>query len=149
MLRKATVLLGVLSISLIVVGCQTISSAPAPRLALPVNPVSSLDATSWRVKLVAGRGLMDHLSLNIDFKINGEVVGFSGCNRFMGRYEIVDSYLHIESLASSRKLCSKVIMNQEFLLLNELRKPLLLSQTDNRVIKLINNESEVTILMMQ
>ena len=75
--------------------------------------------------------------------------GFSGCNRFKGQYEIINSRLEVGPLASTRKYCSKVIMNQEHLLLNELSKSLLLSQKDNRVIQLINNKGEVTRLMMQ
>ena len=134
--------------SLLISGCQTTSSL-STNTATNGAEISSLNNTSWTVQSVAGRGLMEYLSLTLNFKNNSEVEGFSGCNRFKGQYEIINSQLEVGPLASSRKHCSKVIMYQEHLLLNELSQPLTLSQKDNRVIQLINNNGEVTRLMMQ
>ncbi|WP_036552157.1 META domain-containing protein [Neptunomonas japonica] len=134
--------------SLLIVGCQTTSNLPA-KTSTSGTEITTLDNTSWIVQSVAGRGLMEYLSLTLNFKSDSEVEGFSGCNRFKGQYEIINSRLEIGPLASTRKYCSKVIMYQEHLLLNELSQPLTLSQMDNRVIQLINNKSEVTRLMMQ
>jgi heat shock protein HslJ len=111
--------------------------------------ITSLSNTSWVVQSVAGRGLMEHISLTIHFKNNSEIEGFSGCNRFKGQYEIINSRLEVGPLALTRKYCSKVTMYQEHLLLNELSQSLVLSQRDNRGIQLINNKGEVTRLMMQ
>jgi heat shock protein HslJ len=134
--------------SLLISGCQTTSSL-STNTATNGAEISSLNNTSWTVQSVAGRGLMEYLSLTLNFKNNREVEGFSGCNRFKGQYEIINSQLEVGPLASTRKHCSKVIMYQEHLLLNELSQPLTLSQKDNRVIQLINNNGEVTRLMMQ
>jgi heat shock protein HslJ len=134
--------------SLLISGCQTTSNL-STNTATNGAEISSLNNTSWTVQSVAGRGLMEYLSLTLNFKNNREVEGFSGCNRFKGQYEIINSQLEVGPLASTRKHCSKVIMYQEHLLLNELSQPLTLSQKDNRVIQLINNNGEVTRLMMQ
>lgn len=140
--------------SLLISGCQTTpnllsNSSTSKELTNNSAAITSLNNTSWVVQSVAGRGLMEYLSLTLHFKSHSEIEGFSGCNRFKGQYEIINSRLEVGPLASTRKYCSKVIMNQEHLLLNELSKPLFLSQKDNRVIQLINNKGEVTRLMMQ
>ena len=134
--------------SLFIGGCQTTSNLPIDTSNKGVE-ITSLSNTSWVVQSVADRGLMEYLSLTLHFKSHSEVEGFSGCNRFKGQYEIINSRLEIGPLASTRKYCSKVKMYQEHLLLNELSQSLILSQRDNRVIQLINNKGEVTRLMMQ
>lgn len=133
---------------ILIAGCQTTSNL-STHTSTSGTEITSLDNTSWVVQSVADRGLMEYLSLTLNFKSNSEVEGFSGCNQFKGQYEIINSRLEIGTLASTRKYCSKVIMYQEQLLLNELSQPLVLSQMDNRVIQLINNKNEITRLMMQ
>lgn len=134
--------------SLLAVGCKTTTVDMPPQANKPSYPVTSLKDTSWNVLSVASRGLMRHPTLTFSFK-EDQVIGFSGCNQFKGSYTVIDSRLEISELITTRKLCSKVIMFQEYLLLNELKKTLILSKTDYRVIQLTNNNGEVTILNMQ
>jgi heat shock protein HslJ len=133
---------------LFIAGCQS-----TPNLAIDTSSkgaeISSLSNTSWVVQSVAGRGLMEYLSLTLQFNNNSEVEGFSGCNRFKGQYEIINSRLEVGPLISTRQYCSKVKMYQEHLLLNELSQSLVLSQKETRVIHLINNKGEISRLMMQ
>lgn len=134
--------------SMLAVGCKTAPVDMAQQASSFSSPVVSLKDSSWNVLSVASRGLMDLPKLTLSFK-EAEVSGFSGCNQFRGRYTVVDSRLEVGELLTTRKLCSKVIMFQEYLLLNELKKTLFLSRTDNRVILLTNNNGEATTLSMQ
>lgn len=134
--------------SLLAVGCTTAPVQMTLQTNIPSSPVVSVKNSAWSVLSVASRGLMDYPKLTLSFD-EAEVSGFSGCNQFRGGYTIVDSRLEVGELSTTRKLCSKVIMFQEYLLLNELKKILLLSRTDNRVILLKNNNGEVTTLSMQ
>ncbi|WP_372737808.1 META domain-containing protein [Neptunomonas sp.] len=134
--------------SFLAVSCKTTPVNTTPHANKHSYPVTSLKNSSWNVPSVASRGLMDYPKLTFTFK-ETEISGFSGCNRFRGSYTVLDSRLEIDELITTRKLCSKVVMFQEYLLLNELKKTLVLSMTDNRVIQLTNNTGEVTILSMQ
>lgn len=134
--------------SSVMAGCQSTSSYVTQEISQNSYPVDSLMGSSWYATSIAGRGLMDYPKLTLSFEDN-QVVGFSGCNHLKGQYSILNSRLEIRELISTRKLCSKVLMFQEHLLLNELKKPLLLSMTDNKVIRLINNDNDITTFKMQ
>ncbi len=147
--NKMLRIIGLIVVSFICAGCQSNPSVPIGNVSVTGDPIASLKATSWSVKTVAGRGLMEYLTLTLTFDNEVELTGFSGCNWFKGHYKITSSQLEVEALSSTKKYCSKVIMYQEHLLLKELSKPLTLSQKNNKVIQLINNKGKVTSLMMQ
>jgi heat shock protein HslJ len=71
---------------------------------------------------------------NLTFEA-GKVGGFAGCNSFFGTYTQQGSSLSISSLASTRKVCEKTIMQSEtkFLALLEKNRRFLISQDGMRL----------------
>jgi heat shock protein HslJ len=57
--------------------------------------------TTWR--LVGAQG---DTPLTVTFSADGQITGFSGCNTFMGRYDVDDHTLPVGSLASTRRACA-------------------------------------------
>lgn len=88
------------------------ASAPAPD---PFNPAATqlLDNTQWQLvewKRADGtlRAIPGARPLTLDLSTaNGQrrASGFSGCNRYMGRYTLKDGLLSFDQLAGTRMAC--------------------------------------------
>jgi heat shock protein HslJ len=74
----------------------------------PENPVLPLTNTYWKLVEVRGQQVPAaekareaHMILLDDGRVNG----FSGCNRFMGRYQVEGSNLLFDAMGSTRMAC--------------------------------------------
>lgn len=78
------------------------------------RPIADLAGSEW--------GLRDgDPEIFIAFKIDGEVIGFGGCNNVFGQYTRDGDALHFGALASTRKMCADK-MESEAAFLNTLRE---------------------------
>ncbi len=73
--------------------------------------------TEWR--FVGGEG---NEPLTVRFTKEGQISGFSGCNTYTGRYEVMDDTLSVGPLASTRRAClSPALQTQEQTYLQDLQ----------------------------
>lgn len=83
--------------------CATVLAKPKPDRVL-----YSLAGSEW--------GLKGEPDPFVQFKSNGELLGFGGCNNFFGNYDLNGTILTIGPLASTKKLClGNMDIEQNFL----------------------------------
>lgn len=109
------------------------------------EPSDLFEGAEWTVHSLAGRPLPEKVSVTISFLDDDRVAGSSGCNRFMGGYELTGEGLSFGQIAGTRMACPEPQMQteQRFLaLLQDVNRfeitpdgALLLITTDNKRIK--------------
>lgn len=67
----------------------------------------------WLLEDLAGGGVMDYLQTKVTLTEDGKIFGNAGCNNYTGTYQINGNNIKISSLASTRKMCTPAVMNQE------------------------------------
>ena len=74
--------------------------------------------SAWRLA-----GFQGDTPLTVTFASDGRISGFSGCNTFMGRYDVDDQALSVGPLASTRRACATPELRaQEQRFLNDLQQ---------------------------
>jgi heat shock protein HslJ len=88
-------------------------------------PVAPLFGTDWAIVALRAGGravpeqpVVGHPRLHL--AEDGTVTGSTGCNRFMGRYQVTGSKLTVGRLATTRMACDEPAASQEALLLQVL-----------------------------
>lgn len=135
MLRKVTLLAS----ACLLAACQTVQVPDQGKPPKSLTPAKTIQG-KWIIESIADRGVIDYLQMQINFKDNGQVSGFAGCNRFLGRYQFGRSYLNVKKLATTRKMCAPAIMHQEKLLISELKNPIQAFQLKPGVLILESHE---------
>lgn len=82
-------------------------SCPVPTVASAANP-ANLAGTQW-----AFPGEVGKTARLIQFRSEGKVGGFTGCNRFTGSYSQDGFALTIGPLATTRRACLPDVMKRE------------------------------------
>ncbi len=73
---------------------------------------------TWRLV-----GFQGDTPLTVTFAADGRISGFSGCNTFIGRYDVDDQALSVGPLASTRRACATPeLQTQEQRFLNDLQE---------------------------
>ncbi|WP_413111433.1 META domain-containing protein [Thaumasiovibrio sp. DFM-14] len=105
-------------------GCTTTTMTPS---------VSEADLLhhNWKLVEIDGEVVnashqLNHPHLEIGEAMNSN--GFSGCNNFMGKAELVDDKFRIEQLLSTKKACAESMM-----------------QTESKMLKTLGSWSEIII----
>ncbi|MFC2037136.1 META domain-containing protein [Chloroflexota bacterium] len=80
----------------------------------PAQPGISLESTEWVLLRLGTSHLVpgSHITLSFD---GGQVSGYGGCNRYRGRYEVVDGALSIPEITRTARACPGLegVMDQE------------------------------------
>jgi sugar/nucleoside kinase (ribokinase family) len=101
----------------------------------PPGGLAALDGTAWRARRF-GAGL-EHVppaGAEFSLEVHGDrVAGRSGCNRFMGGWEVADDRVRIGPLAGTMMYCDG-LMDLEAAYLTALQASTNLSRTGNRLI---------------
>lgn len=82
------------------------------------DPRALLEGPEWTVKALAGEPLPGAVKVTINFLENDRVAGSSGCNRFMGGYQLSGEGLSFSPIATTRMACPeapKMQIEQRFL----------------------------------
>lgn len=69
--------------------------------------------SEWWVEDILGGGVVDRSRTTIQFAENQRVAGNSGCNRYMGGYQLSGENLTFSALAGTMMACPEALMNQE------------------------------------
>ncbi|WP_308254713.1 YbaY family lipoprotein [Geminocystis sp. GBBB08] len=76
------------------------------------SPLSSF-LGEWLLEDLAGKGVIDFLQTTVTLTQDGKIFGNAGCNNYTGTYQITGNKIKISPLASTRKMCTPAVMDQE------------------------------------
>lgn len=82
------------------------------------DPLRLLQGAQWQVLRMAGKAFSDDQAAWLSFLPENRLAGNSGCNRFMGSYQLSAEGLSFHGLAGTRMACSPQQMTTESRLLN-------------------------------
>lgn len=111
----------------------TACSAPGP----------TLDGRWIVTDMVDYKSLRNHTPW-MEFKA-GKVHGHSGCNAFVGTYEIIKGELVFDSIGTAQKICYGPEVKQESALLNLLNRNLMINKDNGNLELYINELKAITL----
>ncbi|MFN2359975.1 MAG: META domain-containing protein [Marinobacter sp.] len=97
---------------LLLAGCAGSSVSDGPGGDVVAMPLTN---TYWQLVSVAGQEVpetADQQKPHILFLDDGRVSGFSGCNQYMGNYQVEGENLLFDSMSSTRKACDDSMVEQ-------------------------------------
>ncbi|MDO6683474.1 MULTISPECIES: META domain-containing protein [unclassified Oceanobacter] len=75
---------------------------------------SLASALEWQVEDINQGGIIDYSMITVNFGMDGQVSGSSGCNQYSGRWQQLDNGdIRFDQLISTRKACAPALMMQE------------------------------------
>ncbi|GGD10516.1 HslJ [Halopseudomonas salina] len=77
------------------------------------DPSSLLTGVVWQIQEVANKEVIDSTTVTIEFSEGGRVSGGTGCNRFMGGYDLTGEGLTFRQVGSTMMACRDALMTQE------------------------------------
>lgn len=77
------------------------------------DPERLLQGVTWHITHIDDQALSNDAHAYIEFLVNNEITGSSGCNRFFGKYALTGETLTSEDLGSTRMACPSSLMAQE------------------------------------
>jgi len=77
------------------------------------SPASLLEGAEWKVRSLAGEPVPDAVAVSIRFLEDNRIAGSSGCNRFMGGYELTGEGLSFGQIAGTMMACPEPRMQIE------------------------------------
>ncbi|MGM0742470.1 MAG: META domain-containing protein [Pseudomonadota bacterium] len=86
------------------------------------DPASLLIGGEWHIEHMGGAGIVDSSAPAIGFDAGGRVAGTSGCNRFVGGYELTGEGLSFSQMGATLMACPEALMTQERRLLDALEQ---------------------------
>ena len=106
------------------------------------EPRALLEGPEWTVNSLAGDPLPDEVSVSINFLEDDRVAGSSGCNRFMGGYELTGEGLSFGQIAGTMMACPEPQMKTEQHFLELLRGVTRFEITPDGGLLLITSDDE-------
>ena len=76
----------------------------------------------WLIEEIGGKAVIAKSLPTINFGDDGKISGNGSCNRYFGPYALTGEGLRFSDLASSMMACEQPLMDQEALLLKNLRE---------------------------
>lgn len=77
---------------------------------------------SWKVQTTQEKAVINNSSARLSFNHENKLSGSASCNNFSSSYSTHDNALTITPMATTRKMCSPALMEQELQLLRALNK---------------------------
>lgn len=84
------------------------------------DPASLLTGVTWQIEDVGGKGIIGSSEITMNFAPNGRVSGGSGCNRFLGGFDLTGEELSFGQMAGTMMACPEALMIQERAVLDAL-----------------------------
>lgn len=112
---------------------------------MPVSTPGRSDLVGrWLVDDIDNRPVVSNSSATIEFTQDDRVVGNASCNRFVGSYVLSGSNLSFGQLATTKKMCTGPLMEQENRFLDALSQVTGLRFEQGRLFLLDGNGTSVT-----
>lgn len=103
--------------------CFTVLLFPLlPALAGGADAEGELAGSSWLLREIEGRAVLEATRATLTFESADKVGGDGGCNRFFGGVEIDGRAIAFGPLGSTRRACGQAIDDQEISYLGALAK---------------------------
>ncbi len=77
------------------------------------EPSALLEGPEWQVRALAGEPVPDQVAVTIQFLEDNRIAGSSGCNRFMGGYQLSGEGLSFGQVAGTMMACPDAQMETE------------------------------------
>jgi heat shock protein HslJ len=97
----------------LVLGLAAVSAVADQHVDAGDEAADGLVGSEWWVEDILGGGVVDRSRTTIQFVEAQRVAGNSGCNRYMGGYELSGKALSFGVLAGTMMACPEALMNQE------------------------------------
>ena len=99
---------------LLVLALTALAACKEDAAKAPIDPLSLMGrAVEWAVTEVAGTPVPEGISVTLLSPEAGMIAGSSGCNRYSGRIEVQEGFLHVGALAGTRMMCPPAQMQVE------------------------------------
>jgi len=98
-----------------------------------VNSASDLAGTAWRPTHIGEMRLQSDSEMMVQFNSDNSVVGYSGCNRFLGDYKFVEGSLEIGLKGATRMVCPEPVNSFEISFMEALQAARILSRVESRL----------------
>ncbi|MDA0994163.1 MAG: META domain-containing protein [Proteobacteria bacterium] len=105
-----------------------------------VTSTGDVAGSAWRATHIGEMRLQEHSEITMQFESDENIVGHSGCNRFMGTYEFSDGILKIGPLRVTRMACPEPDNSLEISFLQALQSASALSRSEARLV--VRNEKK-------
>ena len=76
------------------------------------TPVT-LTSKSWNLHTINDELLYGNSAITLSFDTSNQLSGSAGCNRYRGKYHSDNGVINVETIATTKKLCTPAIMEQE------------------------------------
>ncbi|RKT27783.1 heat shock protein HslJ [Roseovarius halotolerans] len=110
------------------------------------DPASLLTGGEWQIEDMGGAGIVDRSAPAISFDAGGRVAGTSGCNRFIGGYELTGEGLSFSQMGATLMACPDALMKQERRLLDALEQVRRFDFDETGALLLIGGPEDATLL---
>ncbi|WP_115717899.1 META domain-containing protein [Gallaecimonas mangrovi] len=73
----------------------------------------ALTGKTWQVEDINGAGIIDSSLVSLSLNSEGRLVGKASCNNFYGSFSASGDNFEVQGLASTQKMCTPALMDQE------------------------------------
>lgn len=110
------------------------------------DPASLLTGGEWQIEDMDGAGIVDRSGPSISFDAGGRVAGTSGCNRFVGGYELTGEGLSFGQMGATLMACPEALMKQERRMMDALEQVRRFDFDETGALLLIGGPEDATLL---
>lgn len=110
------------------------------------DPAGLLTGGDWQIEDVAGHGILDDSNITLQFGDNGRVSGSTGCNRYMGSFDLTGEGLNLGKMAGTMMACPDALMTQERRVLEALENVQRFDFNENGALVLIGGPEDKPLL---
>ena len=119
------------------------AAAPAPAAAKPTVPPDPAVLGLWKIEQARAAPLLHKLNARLDFAPDGRLVGNGGCNGITSAYTLQGNRLTLGPLATTRKTCNEVLMEQEDRVLTALERAVTARVPPHGLLELLDADGTV------
>lgn len=110
------------------------------------DPASLLTGVDWKIATVAEETVAEGSEAMLTFGADGRVWGSTGCNRFMGGYDLTGEGLGLGQMGVTMMACSEDLMTQERAVLDALAAVRRFDLSEDGTLMLIGGEEDAALL---
>lgn len=77
------------------------------------RPGANLANTNWALVSINGQAPIAGRALTLNFQSGGQLLGDSGCNSYIGHYQVNGSTIAVDQLVSTLRACAEQPLNDQ------------------------------------
>jgi heat shock protein HslJ len=119
------------------------AAAPVPVATQPAAPPDPAVLGGWKIEQARAAPLLHKLNARLDFGAEGRLVGNGGCNAITSSYTLAGNRLTLGPVATTRKTCNEVLMEQEDRVLSALERAVTARVPPHGLLELLDADGTV------